>query len=104
MAFLNIDLRCPKCRYNLRGLEIGNRCPECGLNVFAEPGDAIGRGVENLDRELAEQLQLQEDDAARRLRLDTLINSWEERGDRFNRLLDRMEEVLKKIDGECERR
>lgn len=43
---IDLDLSCPGCGYNLRGLKEGKRCPECGLAVEArrDEGDPLLAG------------------------------------------------------------
>jgi uncharacterized repeat protein (TIGR04138 family) len=63
---IQINLVCRKCRYNLRGLPVGNRCPECGepapdgvsnrddlrrwrqRRAFGQTADAIGCSLDAL--------------------------------------------------------
>ena len=99
MTFFNYDIPCPGCGYNLRGLSLGHGCPECGLQVVSDSPAAQQRGVEELDAEIGETLKRQEEEAARQKRLDELVTAWETRGRRFDEVLDRVEQILRRTGG-----
>lgn len=56
-AFVQDDIACRKCAYNLRGLSLAGRCPECGSPVgvsvqgnllrYSDPAwiDALAKGL-----------------------------------------------------------
>lgn len=98
MKFVNTDLPCPNCGYNLRGLQSDHPCPECGLKILGDLEEPGRRKVDRLDEEIDEHLQEQENSAAREQRINELLSSWEARGVRFDQLLDRIEQMLERVD------
>lgn len=98
MKFINTDLPCPNCGYNLRGLQSDHPSPECGLKILGDLEEPGRRKVDRLDEELDEHLQEQESSAAREQRIESLLSSWEARGVRFDRLVDRIEQMLERVE------
>lgn len=58
-GLIDRDVRCIKCKYNLRTLDQGGKCPECGLEVFTS--------IESHERHEARRLRLK-----RRVRMVSL--------------------------------
>lgn len=101
MSFFNFDIPCPSCGYNLRGLSLERGCPECGLKVVSthlptNPRERTGK----IEAEVEEHLRQQELLAARERRLDQLLTAWEMRGERFDRLVDQVDQRIKRMDRE----
>jgi DNA-directed RNA polymerase subunit RPC12/RpoP len=93
----NFDVRCPTCGYNLRGLPIVNRCPDCGRPAVTRQLDDEALRIERLDAEIAERLQLDAEAVAQQQRIETLIAAWEERGRRFDKLMELAEARLREM-------
>ena len=100
MPFFTTDVPCPSCGYNLRGLSLRHGCPECGLKVVSAEltPDEVSR-ADRIDAEVEQHLRQVEDERARREQVASLLTSWERRGERFDRLLDRIEKLLDRNDG-----
>jgi hypothetical protein len=97
MPSFTTDVPCPSCGYNLRGLSLGHGCPECGLKVVSTdvlPEVQLER--KRLEAEIAENLRKMGEDAAHQERLVKFLLDWENRGERLDRLLDRVEKLLEK--------
>ena len=96
MPFFNHDIPCPSCGYNLRGLSLDRGCPECGLKIVAASLSPEARAkIQSIEDEVEENLRRQEHHAAMERRLCEFLAAWEQRGERFDRLLDALEEILR---------
>lgn len=94
MTFFNCDIPCLGCGYNLRGLSIGHGCPECGLKVTSKSFPIAEKaGLHQIEDEIERNLAAREDRESRRRRMDDLIAEWEKRGERFDRLLDQIQQL-----------
>jgi hypothetical protein len=99
MPFFNFDIPCPSCGYNLRGLSLDRGCPECGVKVVSltQIPDEQAK-TKLLEAEIEENLKQQEEQEAHKGRINAFLTDWERRGERFDRMLDRIEGVLGRLD------
>jgi predicted nuclease with TOPRIM domain len=103
VQYITSDLACPICKYNLRGLPIDHACPECGLKIdrhvsFDDPhGKKRDRLIEEFDSMMEEREKLEraaQEAAAFNDRQARLIARWEQLSDRFERLMDAVEQKM----------
>jgi len=100
MPFFTTDVPCPSCGYNLRGLSLGNGCPECGLKVVSNELTADERiDTKRIEDEVEENLRQMEEEKTKREQLTSFLAAWDRRGERFDRVLDRIEKFLDRNDG-----
>jgi hypothetical protein len=100
MPFFTIDIPCPSCGYNLRGLSLGNGCPECGLKVISnEPTPAERTKTQRIEAEIEENLRQMEEQKATREQLAHFLAAWDRRGAQFDHLLNRLTKILDHHDG-----
>jgi hypothetical protein len=106
MRYITVDMACPVCKYNLRGLPMDHACPECGFKILRHvSADTMpdphrtrrDRFIEEFDalmeeRQKAEDVRLlSEELTARQLKL---IETWERLAERMNAVLDKLEKGL----------
>jgi hypothetical protein len=95
MPYFNVDVPCPSCGYNLRGLSLGHGCPECGLKVISTAlTENEQKSTKRIDAEIEENLRLMESEEKRRKQIVDFVSSWEQRGERFDKVLERIEKML----------
>lgn len=95
MPFFTTDMPCPSCGYNLRSLSLGHGCPECGLKVVSNeltPDEQIE--TKRIEAEVEDNLRRMEEEKARREQITSFLAAWDRRGERFDRVLDRIEKLL----------
>lgn len=101
MAYFTTDIPCPSCGYNLRGLSLDHGCPECGLKIVStHPVVEDKWRTRRIESEIDENLRIIAEEEARRARQDALVAGWEKRGERFDRILDRVEKLLDRFEPE----
>jgi len=101
MSFFTTDIPCPSCGYNLRGLSLSHGCPECGLKVVSNemtPDERIE--TRRLDAEVEENLRQMEEEKARQEQVTNFLAAWDRRGERFDRVLDRIEKLLDRYEAD----
>ena len=104
MPYFTVDIACPSCGYNLRGLSLAHGCPECGLKIVSPELPAYERGQrEQIEAEVEQNLRQMEQENQRQEQIDDLLGAWEKRGERFDRLLDRIERALDRCEGAGDR-
>jgi len=100
MPFFTTDVPCPSCGYNLRGLSLGHGCPECGLKVVSnEPTPDERIETRRIEAEVEDNLRQMEEEKARREQIKCFLAAWDHRGERFDRVLERIEKLLDRYGG-----